>query len=71
LGTNGEKLSKQNGAKARSLGSDTAVCHAMQSAATALGLSQLSHQASIKQLNACLQKWSEEWSEREATKIGA
>ena len=71
LGTNGEKLSKQNGAKALSLGSDTAVCHAMQSAATALGLSQLSHQASIKQLNACLQKWSEEWSEREATKIGA
>lgn len=74
LGTNGEKLSKQNGAKALSLGSDTAVCHAMQSAATALGLSQLSHQASIKQLNASLQKWSEEWfeerSEREATKIG-
>ena len=65
LGDNGEKLSKQNDAKALDLSSPRAVCLAMQSAASALGLSTLTLPASNSAgLDLALGTWSQEWAQR-------
>ena len=65
LGDNGEKLSKQNDAKALDLSSPKAVCLAMQSAASALGLSTLTLPASNSAgLDLALGTWSQEWAQR-------
>ena len=65
LGDNGEKLSKQNDAKALDLSSPQAVCLAMQSAASALGLSTLTLPASNSAgLDLALGTWSQEWAQR-------
>lgn len=72
LGTNGEKLSKQNDAKALDLSTEASVCKALNQAAAALGLdtrstplNSLAHRPSVL---AC---WTAQWAQREATKIGA
>ena len=63
LGVNGEKLSKQNGAKALDLSSNTAVGMALQAAASALGLSTQTHLlGSAMQLELALSNWTQEWS---------
>jgi glutamyl-Q tRNA(Asp) synthetase len=63
LGVNGEKLSKQNGAKALDLGSTAAVCWAMQAAASELGLSTQKHMVDgAMQLEIALSKWTQEWA---------
>ena len=65
LGDNGEKLSKQNDAKALDLSSPQAVCLAMQSAASALGLSTLALPVSNSAgLDLALGTWSQEWAQR-------
>ena len=65
LGDNGEKLSKQNDAKALDLSSPQAVCLAMQSAASALGLSTLTLPVSNSAgLDLALGTWSQEWAQR-------
>ena len=65
LGDNGEKLSKQNDAKALDLSSPQAVGLAMQSAASALGLSTLTLPASNSAgLDLALGTWSQEWAQR-------
>ena len=64
LGVNGEKLSKQNGAQALDLSSPMAVWMAMQSAASALGLSPLPHPAEPHaSLSEALTNWTQEWSQ--------
>ena len=63
LGANGEKLSKQNGAKALDLSSNTAVGMALQAAASALGLSTQTHLlGSAMQLELALSNWTQEWA---------
>ena len=63
LGTNGEKLSKQNGAKALDLSSNTAVGLALQAAASALGLSTQKHGLDgAMQLELTLSNWTQEWA---------
>ena len=63
LGVNGEKLSKQNGAKALDLSSNTAVGMALQAAASALGLSTQTHLlGSAMQLELALSNWTQEWA---------
>ena len=65
LGPNGDKLSKQNGAKALDLSSPQAVCLAMQSAASTLGLSSLAQPVSESaDLDLALRTWTEEWAQR-------
>lgn len=65
LGDNGEKLSKQNDANPLDLSSPRAVCLAMQSAASALGLSTLALPASNSAgLDLTLGTWSQEWAQR-------
>ena len=65
LGANGDKLSKQNGAKALDLSSPQAVCLAMQSAASTLGLSTLAQPVSESAgLNLALSTWTQEWAQR-------
>ena len=65
LGSNGDKLSKQNGAKALDLSSPQAVCLAMQSAASTLGLSSLAQPVSESaDLDLALRTWTEEWAQR-------
>jgi hypothetical protein len=65
LGGNGEKLSKHNDAKALDLSSPQAVCLAMQSAASALGLSTLTLPVSDSAgLDLALGTWSQEWAQR-------
>ena len=65
LGANGDKLSKQNGAKALDLSSPQAVCLAMQSAASTLGLSSLAQPVSESaDLDLALRTWTEEWAQR-------
>jgi glutamyl-Q tRNA(Asp) synthetase len=65
LGDNGEKLSKQNDAKALDLSSPQAVCLAMQSAASTLGLSTLALPASNSAgLDEALSTWTQEWAQR-------
>ena len=64
LGVNGEKLSKQNGAQALDLSSPMAIWMAMQSAASALGLSTLPHAAEPHtNLSEALTTWTQEWSQ--------
>ena len=65
LSANGEKLSKQNGAKALDLSSPRAVCLAMQSAASTLGLSTLKLNAcDSADLDEALSTWTQEWAQR-------
>jgi glutamyl-Q tRNA(Asp) synthetase len=65
LGVNGEKLSKQNDAKALDLSSPRAVCLAMQSAASALGLSTLNlHSCDSADLDQALSTWTQEWTQK-------
>ena len=65
LGDNGEKLSKQNDAKALDLSSPRAVCLAMQSAASALGLSTLKlHSCDSADLDQALSTWTQEWTQK-------
>ena len=72
LGTNGEKLSKQNGAKALDLSTEVAVCQAMNQAATALGLDTRSASLnSLAERPTVLAFWTAQWAQHEATKIGA
>jgi glutamyl-Q tRNA(Asp) synthetase len=72
LGVNGEKLSKQNGAKALDLSSEAAVCKAMNQAAAALGLDTLTTPLnSLKERPSVLAFWTAQWALLEATKIGA
>ena len=63
LGVNGEKLSKQNGAKALDLSSNTAVGLALQAAASALGLSTQTHLlGGAMQLELALSNWTQDWA---------
>ena len=72
LGANGEKLSKQNGAKALDLSTEAAVCQAMNQAAAALGLDTRSAPLnSLAERPSVLAFWTAQWAQREATKIGA
>jgi glutamyl-Q tRNA(Asp) synthetase len=72
LGANGEKLSKQNGAKALDLSTEVAVCQAMNQAAIALGLDTRSATMnSLAERPTVLAFWTAQWAQREATKIGA
>jgi glutamyl-Q tRNA(Asp) synthetase len=72
LGANGEKLSKQNGAKALDLSTEAAVCQAMNQAATALGLdTRAAPLNSLAERPSVLAFWTAQWAQREATKIGA
>ena len=65
LCANGEKLSKQNGAKALDLSSSRAVCLAIQSAASTLGLSSLKlHSCDSADLDEALSSWTQEWVQR-------
>ena len=65
LGANGEKLSKQNEAKALDLSSPKATCLAMQIAASSLGLSPLAQPANgSAALDEALNIWIQEWSQR-------
>jgi glutamyl-Q tRNA(Asp) synthetase len=64
-GSNGEKLSKQNGAAALDLSSPKAVCLAMQAAASALGLSHLMpFDKGSKNLETALSIWTQEWAKK-------
>jgi hypothetical protein len=72
LGANGEKLSKQNGAKTLNLGTDTAICQSLISAALTLGLCTESGALNaLEQLPLALAHWANEWGHRQPTKIGA
>ena len=72
LGANGEKLSKQNGAKALDLSSEAAVCQALKTAASALELDTSDHNLNdLKKLPVALAAWTEEWARREPIKIDA
>ena len=72
LGPNGEKLSKQNGAKALNLHTESAICQALVSAALALGIhSAPDHLSVLEQLPATLAQWTLEWANCQTTKIGA
>ena len=72
LGANGEKLSKQNGAKALDLSTEAAVCKAMNQAAATLGLATLSTPlTTLEERPSLLAFWTALWAQREATKIGA
>jgi glutamyl-Q tRNA(Asp) synthetase len=65
LGTNDEKLSKQNGAKALDLSSATAIAQALQAAASTLGLTHLDlingDEATIA---AALTTWTQDWTKK-------
>jgi len=72
LGANGEKLSKQNGAKALDLSSEAAVCQALKTAASALELDTSDHNLNdLKKLPVALDAWTKEWARREPIKIDA
>lgn len=72
MGANGEKLSKQNGAKALDLSTEAAVCQAMRAAATSLELDTSPDTLNaVSQLRAALALWTRQWAHREPTKIGA
>jgi len=65
LGANGEKLSKQNGAKALNLSSPAAIAQALQTAASALGLSHIKrldgHFIKIQDASVL---WTQDWSNK-------
>ena len=72
LGPNGEKLSKQNGAKALDLSTEAAICNTMRLAASSLDLHTASDTfTAMSQLPSVLAQWTDEWARREATKIEA
>lgn len=72
LGPNGEKLSKQNGAKALNLHTESDICQTLVSAALALGIhSAPDHLSALERLPSTLAQWTLEWANRQATKIGA
>ena len=72
LGANGEKLSKQNGAKALDLSSEAAVCQALKTAASALELDTSDHNLNdLKKLPVALDAWTKEWARREPITIDA
>lgn len=72
LGANGEKLSKQNGAKALNLGTDTAICQSLISAAHTLELcADSANLNALKHLPSTLIHWANEWGHRQPTKIEA
>jgi glutamyl-Q tRNA(Asp) synthetase len=64
-GANGEKLSKQNGAKALNLSSEEAICQSLISAATTLGLDAgPGTLGSLEQLPSALVNWTRAWAYR-------
>jgi glutamyl-Q tRNA(Asp) synthetase len=65
LGANGEKLSKQNGAKALDLSSALSIAQSLQEAASALGLSK-GHMPNgdSDTLHKALISWTSEWANR-------
>ena len=72
LGPNGEKLSKQNGAKALNLHTESDICQTLVSAALALGIhSAPDHLSALERLPSTLAQWTLEWANRQTTKIGA
>jgi len=71
-GVNGEKLSKQNGAKALNLSSEEAICQSLISAASTLGLEAgPGTLGSLEQLPSALVNWTDAWAHRQPTKIEA
>jgi glutamyl-Q tRNA(Asp) synthetase len=63
LGANGEKLSKQNGAKALDLSSPAAIAQALQSAASTLGLSHIKQlDGQSASLEDALAIWTQDWA---------
>jgi glutamyl-Q tRNA(Asp) synthetase len=65
LGANGEKLSKQNGAKALDLSSATAIAQALQAAATTLGLTHLDlKNRDADTIAAALTTWTQAWTKK-------
>jgi glutamyl-Q tRNA(Asp) synthetase len=65
FGANGEKLSKQNAAKALDLSSPKAIGLAMQTAASALGLSTLEQATDDDAgLQAALSTWTQDWAHK-------
>jgi glutamyl-Q tRNA(Asp) synthetase len=65
LGANGEKLSKQNGAKALDLSSATAIAQALQVAATTLGLTHLDlKNGGAAIIAAALATWTHAWAKK-------
>ena len=65
LGANGEKLSKQNGAKALDLSSATAIAQALQAAATTLGLTHLDlKNGDAATIAAALTTWTQTWAKK-------
>ena len=65
LGANGEKLSKQNGAKALDLSSNLSIAQSLQEAASALGLRE-EHlpNGDADTLHKALTRWTSEWANR-------
>ncbi len=65
LGDNGEKLSKQNGAKALDLSSAQSIAQSLQEAASALGLGE-EHlpNGDADTLHKALTRWTSEWANR-------
>ena len=65
LGANGEKLSKQNGAKALDLSSNLSIAQSLQEAANALGLRE-EHlpNGDADTLHKALTRWTSEWANR-------
>jgi glutamyl-Q tRNA(Asp) synthetase len=71
LGANGEKLSKQNDAKALDLSSRAAVAQALKAAASTLGLSDMGHLAGDPAyLQKALAMWTKEWRQQWVQKNG-
>jgi len=65
LGANGEKLSKQNGAQALDLSSPAAIAHALQTAASALGLSHINRlDGHFINIQDALVLWTQDWSNK-------
>ena len=65
LGANGEKLSKQNGAKALDLSSATAIAQALQAAASTLGLADLDiENGDGESITAALTTWTLDWAKK-------
>lgn len=68
LGVNGEKLSKQNGAKALELSSALSIAQSLQEAASALGLRELHlTNGDSETLHKALATWTSEWANRYGT----
>jgi glutamyl-Q tRNA(Asp) synthetase len=65
LGANGEKLSKQNGAKALDLSSATAMAQALQAAASTLDLTDLDMEnGDAATIAAALTTWTQDWTKK-------